>query len=141
MPTLCIDRLTIREIRLSLKEPFRISSGLMKERRIALLELTDRDGASVMSECVAFHEPMYSPETIDTAWLAIREWLAPRILGHQLLGNLARQLFVNAALDIGGCQFIELEFRLFGEFLGFACEVGIFGVRLRTDRDVFARRH
>lgn len=81
-----IDRITIREIRLALKEPFRISSGVMQERRIALLELTDRDGASCWSECVAFQMPIYSAETIDTAWMAIREWLAPRVLGRTLEG-------------------------------------------------------
>jgi O-succinylbenzoate synthase len=81
-----IDSITLREIRLALKEPFRISSGTMQERRIALLELTDRDGASCWSECVAFQLPIYSAETIDTAWMAIREWLAPRVLGRRLDG-------------------------------------------------------
>ena len=81
-----IDRITLREIRLALKEPFRISSGVMQERRIALLELTDRDGASAWSECVAFQLPIYTAETIDTAWLALREWLAPRVLGRELTG-------------------------------------------------------
>jgi O-succinylbenzoate synthase len=33
---------------------------------------------------VAGETPNYSPETIDTAWLAIRAWLAPRLLGHTL---------------------------------------------------------
>jgi len=32
---------------------------------------------------VAGEEPNYSPETIDTAWLAIREWVVPRVLGKQ----------------------------------------------------------
>jgi O-succinylbenzoate synthase len=81
-----IDCITLREIRLALKEPFRISSGTMQERRIALLELTDTSGASTWSECVAFQLPIYSAETIDTAWLAIREWLAPRLLGVSLPG-------------------------------------------------------
>jgi O-succinylbenzoate synthase len=81
-----LDAITLREIRLALKEPFRISSGTMQERRIALLELTDRDGASCWSECVAFQLPIYSAETIDTAWMAIREWLAPRVLGRALDG-------------------------------------------------------
>lgn len=81
-----IDSITLHEIRLALKEPFRISSGTMQERRIALLELTDRDGASCWSECVAFQLPIYSAETIDTAWMAIREWLAPRLLGRPLPG-------------------------------------------------------
>jgi len=76
-----IDRITLREIRLRLKEPFRISSGVVEERRILLLELRDTSGVVEWAECVAGEQPNYSPETIDTAWLAIREWLAPRILG------------------------------------------------------------
>ena len=28
--------------------------------------------------------PNYTPETIDTAWLAIREWLAPRLIGRDV---------------------------------------------------------
>ncbi len=108
---LCIDRITIREIHLTLKEPFRISSGLMHERRIALLELTDREGATGWSECVAFQHPIYSPETIDTAWLALREWLAPRILGRPLRGpaevhalldeNIKGHQMAKAALEMG----------------------------------------
>ena len=85
-PGLVIDRIMLREIRLTLKEPFRISSGTMRERRVALLELTERDGASTWSECVAFQLPIYSAETIDTAWMAIRDWLAPRVLGREVTG-------------------------------------------------------
>ncbi|HEY2025361.1 MAG TPA: o-succinylbenzoate synthase [Gemmatimonadaceae bacterium] len=81
-----VDRITIREIRLTLKEPFRISSGIVQQRRIALLELTDRDGATTWSECVAFEMPNYSSETIETAWYAIKEWFAPRVLGRDLRG-------------------------------------------------------
>jgi O-succinylbenzoate synthase len=81
-----LDRIILREIRLPLKEPFRISSGVMSHRRIALLELFDASGASVWSECVADDLPNYSPETIDTCWIAITQWVAPRILGHKLDG-------------------------------------------------------
>jgi O-succinylbenzoate synthase len=76
-----IDRITLREIRLPLKEPFRISSGVVTDRRICLLELTDADGVTGWSECVAGEQPNYSAETIDTAWHAMKEWLAPRLLG------------------------------------------------------------
>ncbi len=79
-----IGRVTLREIQLALKEPFRISSGVMSTRRILLLELEDESGATAWSECVAFQLPIYTPETVDTAWLAIREWLAPRIVGRPL---------------------------------------------------------
>jgi o-succinylbenzoate synthase len=108
---LCLDRIRLREIRLVLKEPFRISSGVVRERRVALLELTDRDGATAWAECVAGELPNYSPETIDTAWLAIREWLAPRLLGRELEGpqvvhgllneNVRGHNMAKAALEMG----------------------------------------
>ena len=81
--SLQIETITLREIRLPLVEPFRISSGVTTMRRILLLELIDSDGASTWSECVAGDLPNYSPESIDTAMLAIRAWLAPRVLGRR----------------------------------------------------------
>jgi O-succinylbenzoate synthase len=77
-----VERIVLREIRLPLKEPFRISSGVLSHRRIALLELFDASGATVWSECVADDQPNYSPETIDTCWIAIERWVAPRVLGR-----------------------------------------------------------
>jgi O-succinylbenzoate synthase len=94
-----IERIVLREIRLPLKEPFRISSGVVSERRIALLELLATDGTPGWSECVAGEQPNYSSETIDTAWLAMREWLAPRVLGRSYDGPEA----VFAALDRSVC--------------------------------------
>lgn len=109
--TFRINRLELREIRLALKEPFRISSGVVMERRILLVSLGDGDGHSVWAECVAGEQPNYSPETIDTAWLAIREWLAPRLLGATLstprdaagvLGaNVRGHPMAKAALEMG----------------------------------------
>jgi O-succinylbenzoate synthase len=81
-----IERIALREVRLALREPFRISSGVVTERRIFLIELTDGDGAAVWAECVAGENPNYSPETVDTAWYAIKEWIAPRVLGRSLDG-------------------------------------------------------
>ena len=83
---LVVDRIVLRELRLALREPFRISSGIVSERRIFLLELHDADGASTWAECVAGEHPNYSPETIDTAWYAIEQWVAPRVLGARFDG-------------------------------------------------------
>lgn len=109
--SLRIDRMILREIRLELREPFRISSGIMTYRRIALLELFDASGARTWSECVAFQLPNYTSETIETAWLAIREWLAPRILGREFAGpeeihavlekNIRGHNMAKAAVEMG----------------------------------------
>lgn len=106
-----VASITLREIRLPLKEPFRISSGLTFERRIALLELRDGDGISAWSECVAAETPNYSPETIDTAWIAITEWLGPRIVGKAIGspgdvfpgfdGDIRGHLMAKAAIEMG----------------------------------------
>jgi O-succinylbenzoate synthase len=87
----------LREIRLPLREPFQISSGTVTERRICLLELESADGITSWSECVAGEQPNYSPETIDTAWHAIAEWLAARVLGR----NFAGPEEILPALDVG----------------------------------------
>ncbi|HKW48873.1 MAG TPA: o-succinylbenzoate synthase, partial [Gemmatimonadaceae bacterium] len=106
-----LDRLVLREIRLALKEPFRISSGVVAERRICLVELYDADGVMTWAECVAGEQPNYTPETIDTAWFAVREWLAPRLLGRSFDGpeviqgvleqNVRGHNMAKAALEMG----------------------------------------
>jgi O-succinylbenzoate synthase len=83
---LLVDRITLREVLLPLKEPFRISSGVVTERRIFLLELHDASGTSAWSECVAGEQPNYTAETIDTAWYAIEKWIGPRVLGLRFDG-------------------------------------------------------
>ncbi|HSR54388.1 MAG TPA: o-succinylbenzoate synthase [Acidobacteriota bacterium] len=79
-----IERIELIEIRLPLVEPFQISSGVQRVRRILLIRVEDAQGASGWGECVAGETPNYSPETVDGAWHMIEEWVAPRILGVEL---------------------------------------------------------
>ena len=81
-----IESLTLREIHLSLKEPFRISSGTQSRRRIVLVEMRSADGVVGWSECAAGEFPNYSSETPDTCWHALKEWVAPRVLGRTFAG-------------------------------------------------------
>lgn len=143
---LFLDRILLREIRLRLREPFRISSGVVHERRIMLLELHDRDGASEWAECVAGEAPNYSPETIDTAWHAIREWLAPRLLGcpvdsagdvHDLLErNVCGHNMAKAALEMGmhGLAAVRQEVPL-SRFIGGERTRVATGISLGIQRD------
>ena len=106
-----IIRITLREISLALREPFQISSGLTTDRRTLLLELEDSDGVTTWSECVAGEQPNFSAETIDTAWLAIKEWIAPRVLGrgishprelnHSLHSGIRGHFMAKAAVEMG----------------------------------------
>ena len=81
-----LARLVLREIALSLREPFRTSSGVTHPRRILLVEALGSDGEAGWGECVAEESPAYSAETVDTAWLAIPNWVAPAMLGRQFAG-------------------------------------------------------
>lgn len=121
-----LEQITLHEIRLALKEPFRISSGLCTARRIMLLHLRDEDGVEVWSECVAGEAPNYTAETIDTAWLAICDYVAPRVLGVAF----AQASDVHPAL--------ELNFR--GHNMAKAAvEMGIWGLCAERDRTSLAR--
>ena len=81
-----IESISLREIALALKEPFQISSGTQTRRRIILVQLRSADGVEGWGECTAGEFPNYSPETPDTCWLALREWVAPRVLGKDFTG-------------------------------------------------------
>ncbi len=78
-----VNSIRLREIRMTLREPFEISSGVEEERRILLLELREADGTVAWSECVAGKRPHYFPETVDSAWIAIEKWLGPSVIGRE----------------------------------------------------------
>lgn len=80
-----LERIRLQLIRLPLREPFRIASGVTDVRRILLTRL-DFGGVEGIGECVAGEAPFYSYETIDTARLILERHLAPTLLGEELSG-------------------------------------------------------
>ncbi len=97
---LLIKKINLYEIHLPLKEPFTISSGTQDVRRVTLVEVEDADGIAGWGECVAPEYPNYSPETIDTAWFALINWIVPRILGKSFSGP--EEIFPYLQQDIRG---------------------------------------
>jgi O-succinylbenzoate synthase len=77
-----IERATLREIPLRLKEFFEISSGGTQDRRIILLTL-EGEGLEGWSECVASAEPSYAYETTDTAWHILTDFVLPSVVGRE----------------------------------------------------------
>ena len=142
-----LDRIILREIRLPLREPFRISSGEMLERRILLLELFDADGAKTWAECVVDDAPNYSSETIDTAWPTLVRWLAPRLLGadiashtdvHDILERDVRgHQMAKAALEMGCWSLAALQAGLpLARLLGGTRTQIATGISLGIQRDI-----
>src|SRR6266705_2609012 len=90
-----IREVTLQEVRMKLVAPFETSMDRTDVRRILLVQ-ADVDGVIGWAECVAGEAPFYSPETADTAWLMLRDFLWPLIKekdfssAHQVWDLLAR---------------------------------------------------
>src|SRR5260370_7435112 len=75
-----IREITLQEVQMKLVTPFETSVERTEVRRILLVQ-ADVDGVVGWGECVAGETPSYSPETADTAWLMLRDFLWPLIKG------------------------------------------------------------
>ena len=62
--------------------PFETSFGRTTDRRILLIEV-EAGGVTGWGECVAGEGPFYSPETVDTAWLILENYLWPLLKGRE----------------------------------------------------------
>jgi o-succinylbenzoate synthase len=78
-----LRKITLREIHLRLLSPFQTSFGTSDLRRILLVE-ADIDGVSAWGESTAGENPFYSYETVETAWLVLRDYLWPLLKGREI---------------------------------------------------------
>ena len=73
---------TLREVRIPLVAPFETSMERTTVRRIVLVE-ANVDGQIGWGECVAGETPSYSPETTETGWHILRDFLWPLLKGKE----------------------------------------------------------
>jgi O-succinylbenzoate synthase len=78
-----IEAITLREIKMPLVHFFETSFGRIYDRRI-LLVTVHCDGVEGWAECVAGEDPYYSSEWIDSAWVTIKSYLAPAVVGGEI---------------------------------------------------------
>jgi O-succinylbenzoate synthase len=102
-----IRDITLLEVRMKLVAPFETSVDRSDVRRILLVQV-NVDGVIGWGECVAGNSPFYSPETVDTAWLMLHNFLWPMIKGKDfssagevwnLLANVRGHNMAKAALE------------------------------------------
>ena len=79
-----IEAITLRELRMPLKHFFETSFGRTEERRVLLITV-DCEGVEGWGECVAGEGPFFSDEWVETAWATIREFLAPLLIGRNIV--------------------------------------------------------
>jgi O-succinylbenzoate synthase len=72
-----LEKIQLRQIEMPLKAPFETSFGVTTKRRILIVRVFDKSGASGYGECTAMDEPFFNHETIDTAWTIISNFVAP----------------------------------------------------------------
>ena len=74
-----LEKIELCEIEMPLKTRFETSFGATTRRRILIVRVRDRSGASGWGECTAMEQPFYNHETIDTAWSIISKFIAPML--------------------------------------------------------------
>ncbi|MBZ5578432.1 MAG: o-succinylbenzoate synthase [Acidobacteriia bacterium] len=80
-----LDRITLRQIRMPLVHFFETSFGRTTERDIILVEV-ESGGVSGWGEVTAGEHPFYNEEWTASAWLILRDYVAPDVLGRELAG-------------------------------------------------------
>ena len=80
-----LERITLRQIRMPLVHFFETSFGRTTERHIILVEVHG-EGVSGWGEVTAGENPFYNEEWTAAAWMILRDYVAPRVLGRSLAG-------------------------------------------------------
>ena len=78
-----VDRIILRQLRLPLVDFFETSFGRTTERQIVLVEAL-AEGVSGWGEVTAGEQPFYNEEWTESAWLIVRDFAGPRLLGRTL---------------------------------------------------------
>lgn len=78
-----IERIELREIKLPLVAPFETSFGRTFERQIILVKVF-ADGLHGWGECTCNEGPFYNHEATDTAWIVMRDYAGPMVLGKEI---------------------------------------------------------
>ncbi len=109
-----LERIELREVHLTLRFRFQTSFGVEQKFRKLLVTLYS-EGLEGYGEATANVAPGYSYETVDTAWLALKEFAIPQVIGKnyatpaQLLGDLAPIRGHNMAVGALETAFWDLQ--------------------------------
>ena len=79
-----IESITLHHISMPLVAPFETSFGRETDRECVLITLR-AEGLTGYGECVATRDPGYNYETTGTAWHILKDFLAPLLLGQDVI--------------------------------------------------------
>lgn len=103
-----IDRIEIYHVQLPLLSPWRTAYGEDPDAHSILVKMTS-DGLSAWAESTPLLAPTYSPEAAPAAFVVVKEFLAPRLVGQEVasaaelnerLACFKGNFFAKASLEI-----------------------------------------
>lgn len=77
-----IDQIILRQIQMPLVHFFETSFGRTYDRSMVLVEVKC-GGVSGWGEATCGENPFYNEEWTDSAWLLLKDYIAPRVLNHE----------------------------------------------------------
>lgn len=115
-----LEKIELCEIEMPLLHRFETSFGTATGRRVMIIRVFNRDGATGWSECTAMNHPFYNHETIDTAWSIITNFIAPMLRAEKIscAEDVSKALsrIQNNRMAIGGVETAvwDLEAKILG---------------------------
>jgi O-succinylbenzoate synthase len=103
------DRVELRVVRLPLVRTFRTSSSTKDHIDHILVRVIGPDGSEGWGESASPSDPYYCPETTETCWHILKDFLVPRLLGRDwptidalvsLFGPIKGNQFARAGLEM-----------------------------------------
>ena len=104
-----IDRVELRIVRLPLVRTFRTSSSTKDHIDHILVRVLGEGGVEGWGECASPSDPYYCPETTETCWHILKDFLVPKILGREwstidelipLFGPIKGNNFAKAGIEM-----------------------------------------
>jgi O-succinylbenzoate synthase len=141
-----IERIDLKIVRLHLIRPFTTSSSSKTYLDHILVRVTDADGAVGWGECASPSDPYYCPETTETCWHLLTEFLGPLTLGKEwasiddfvgLYRDVKGNNFAKAGLEMAAWDLLATRAgRPLADLLGGTRSEIVSGVSLGIERDI-----
>ncbi len=101
-----LDQITLHLVRLPLVRPFQTSSSRKEHLDHILIRVATDEGIVGWGECASPSDPFYCPETSETCWHILHDFLVPMVLGQtwttiEELASCYRQVKGNAFARAG----------------------------------------
>ncbi len=140
-----VEHVDLYLARLPLVRPFTTSSHTKDHLEHIIVRLRTADGAEGWGECASPSDPYYCPETTETCWHILKDFLAPAVLGRDWssvdeLANCYRLVkgnnFAKAGLEMAAWDLLgRAEGKSVAALLGGTRAEIVSGVSLGIERD------